>query len=179
MNVSYQLTKWGSDTGIYILTNLGVANTFYKYHKRFQQKNKTVTCLVSTTQVIHYEWGYDPMNSRTFADFLRIALIGYTGYYIILDNVSFHKSRCVNSVLQELGVTPIFIDPYCPEQNPIEEVFSCIKQYVRKVSPADEDKFDRCLRTAMRRQKQSVLTKYFARSVHVSSRSNRGYIKTK
>ena len=108
--------------------------------------------------------GYTPMNSKAFADFLRIALIGYTGYYLILDNVSFHKSRCVKSVLQEIGVTPVFIDPYCPEQNPIEEVFSQVKWYVRKGSPVTERVFDKYLRTAMRRQSGRVLTKYFHRS---------------
>jgi transposase len=107
------------------------------------------------------------MNSKSFADFLRIALIGYTGYYLILDNVSFHKSRCVKLVLQEIGVTPIFIDPYCPEQNLIEEVFSQVKWYVRKGSPVSETIFDKYLRTAMRKQNQLVLTKNFHRSTQV------------
>jgi transposase len=106
------------------------------------------------------------MNSILFAEFLRESLVGYSGYYLILDNVSFHKSKIVVTVLQEAGVKPIFIDPYTPEQNPIEEVFSSVKAYVKRMSPKCKDAFHKRLRTAMRRQRRHVLTKYFLRSVN-------------
>lgn len=130
----------------------------------FERYNKTVTCLIDCKQVIHYEWSLQPMNTRRFAEFLRMSLYGYAGFYIILDNVAFHKSRMVHRVLTEFGVTPIYIDPYTPEQNPIEEVFSSVKAYVKQRSPRDHLTFDRTIRRAMCVQSKESLTKCFHRS---------------
>lgn len=48
-----------------------------------------------------------------------------------MDNVSFHKSKIVNDVMIKNKCTPIFIPPYTPENNPIEELFSTYKSFVR------------------------------------------------
>jgi len=47
---------------------------------KFDHYNKTVTCVVSYKEVIHYEWGCKPMNSQAFAKFLRVGLMGYSGW---------------------------------------------------------------------------------------------------
>ena len=132
---------------------------------KFGHASKTVTCVVSCNEVVHYEHSYVPMNTRAFAHFLRIALVGYCGYTIILDNVSFHKSSLVQSVLKELGVMPVFIDPYSPEQNPIEEVFANVKAFVMRKSPSSLATFSKHLRSAMSRQTKRVLTCYFKRAL--------------
>lgn len=143
----------------------GRRNRIRTYNTKLDSYNKTVTCVISNKQVVHYEWSRKPMNTTSFVDFLRLSLIGYTGYHLILDNVSFHRSKRVVSVLQEMGITPIYIDPYSPEQNPIEEVFSSVKHYMRKQAPRSEKRFASSLRTIMCKQHQQVLTKYFMRSV--------------
>ena len=132
---------------------------------RFENINKTVTCITSTKEVVHYEWQYRAMNTASFSKFLRTALTGYTGYYLILDNISFHKSKKVLETLNELGVTPVYIDPRTPEQNPIEEMFSSVKHYVRSKSPNTEERFSKYLNIAMCRQKPYSLIKYFCRAV--------------
>lgn len=140
-------------------------NRIYRQAGRFQRYNKTVTCLTSSKHIVNYEWSGKPMNASSFAEFLRVSLPGYTGYSLILDNVSFHRAKRVVSVLEEFGVTPIYIDPYTPEQNPIEEVFSSIKTYVRQRSPRSNTAFDVQLRRAMCKQSPRVLSKYFTRSL--------------
>lgn len=47
-----------------------------------------------------------------------------------MDNVSFHK-KTVN-IIKNSGNHILFIPPYSPEFNPIEEVFSHLKAYVKK-----------------------------------------------
>jgi transposase len=131
----------------------------------FERCSKTVTCVVSCKAIIHYEWARQPMNSLRFASFLRTALIGYTGYWLILDNVAFHKTELVRSTLESLGVTPIYIDPYTPQQNPIEEVFAMVKAHVRKKGPRCTRSFDSSLRQAMCRPIQRTLTGCFHRAV--------------
>ena len=38
----------------------------------------------------------------------------------------------MKEVLQQAGILVLFLPPYSPDLNPLEEVFSYIKQYLRK-----------------------------------------------
>lgn len=139
-------------------------NEKHRYRSRFEAQSKTVICVTSTREIINYQWGFKPLNTTSFVDFLRVSLLGYSGYYLILDNVSFHKSKRVHAVLSELGVNPVFIDPYTPEQNPIEEVFSSIKYRIRAQCPCKVLSFKKALRKAVCHQSRRQLEKYFNRS---------------
>ncbi len=48
----------------------------------------------------------------------------------LMDNVSFHKSKDVTSIIDKTSNKAIFIPPYSPELNPIEEVFSIFKRCI-------------------------------------------------
>ena len=50
---------------------------------------------------------------------------------LLMDNVAFHKNKELLSFLQNKGIDCIFIPPYSPRCNPIEEVFSVIKRKFR------------------------------------------------
>lgn len=52
---------------------------------------------------------------------------------VIMDNVSFHKSKEVIKLFEQHNVIPLFIPPYSPCCNPIEEVFSVMKRYYRNL----------------------------------------------
>ena len=137
----------------------------YQVRHRFESRSKSIICLTSTKYIVNYEWSFQPYNTITFVDFLRTSLIGYTGFYLILNNVSFHRGRQVSKVLNEIGVTPIFIDRYTPEQNPIEEVFANMKSIIRSYCPTNISSFTKTLYTAVKRQHQDSLVKYFNRSI--------------
>ena len=143
----------------------GYSNQLRCVRPRFLSRSKSVICLTSSANVVNYTWSYHAFNTASLLEFLRVSLHGYTGYYIILDNVSFHKSHRVSSLCREFGVTPVFIDPYCPHQNPIEEVFANIKHRIRQKCPRREDQFDKALRQAMISQRGNSLRRYFHRSV--------------
>jgi transposase len=49
-----------------------------------------------------------------------------------MDNISFHKSACIQKALEKHGVSVIFIPPYSPQFDPIEEVFSHLKREFRE-----------------------------------------------
>ena len=49
-----------------------------------------------------------------------------------MDNVSFHKSKDVIDIIDKTTNEAIFIPPYSPELNPIEEVFSVLKRNIAK-----------------------------------------------
>ena len=44
-----------------------------------------------------------------------------------MDNARFHHARITIAKLEELGITYMYLPPYSPQLNPIEEFFSMIK----------------------------------------------------
>lgn len=50
---------------------------------------------------------------------------------IVLDNCSIHHAHPVAKAFREVGLPTLFLPPYCPDMNPIEELFSYIKYYLK------------------------------------------------
>jgi len=53
------------------------------------------------------------------------------GDIVVMDNLSSHKGRRVREVIEARGAELLFLPPYSPDFNPIEMVFSKIKQTLR------------------------------------------------
>jgi len=51
---------------------------------------------------------------------------------IILDNASFHRIKEVEEACVCAGVKLVFLPPYSPDFNPIEEFFAELKAFVKK-----------------------------------------------
>jgi len=51
---------------------------------------------------------------------------------LILDNCAIHKSEALREVVEACGILLVFLPPYSPDFNPIEESFSCVKAWIRK-----------------------------------------------
>ena len=49
-----------------------------------------------------------------------------------MDNVPFHKSKEVIALIEKSKNIPLFIPPYSPEFNGIENIFSILKSKVRR-----------------------------------------------
>ena len=50
----------------------------------------------------------------------------------MLDNLSVHKATSILQTYKDLRITPIFGVPYTPDFNPVEGVFSIVKNYFAK-----------------------------------------------
>jgi transposase len=57
---------------------------------------------------------------------------------ILMDNVSFHRSYDVVNFLKSKGLVPLYIPPYSPRCNPIEEVFSLLKRNFRNLELTEQ-----------------------------------------
>lgn len=53
------------------------------------------------------------------------------GDIVVMDNLSSHKGRRVRELIEARGAELVFLPPYSPDLNPIEMVFSKIKQTLR------------------------------------------------
>jgi transposase len=51
---------------------------------------------------------------------------------MVMDNLCVHKSETVRELIEGAGAHLLYLPPYSPEFNPIEEAFSKIKNLIRK-----------------------------------------------
>lgn len=55
------------------------------------------------------------------------------GQIVVVDNLSAHKGERVRELIEERGCQLLFLPPYSPDFNPIEEALSKIKGILRKI----------------------------------------------
>lgn len=58
---------------------------------------------------------------------------------LILDNCNTHKSDALRDAVAAAGCILVFLPPYSPDFNPIEESFSCVKYWLRRHWPDFQD----------------------------------------
>jgi transposase len=54
------------------------------------------------------------------------------GQVVVMDNLSVHKGGRVRELLKSAGCKLLYLPPYSPDFNPIEEAFSKVKGILRK-----------------------------------------------
>lgn len=73
------------------------------------------------------------VNGDVFSAFVEHVLVPVLrpGDIVVLDNLSSHKSARARELIEAVGASLRFLPPYSPDLNPIENVFSKIKQLLR------------------------------------------------
>ena len=110
------------------------------YARQTNVQRHNFTCIMGLTSrgVTPYYLTRGSVNTSKFVDFLD-SLSELPQKYVLMDNVAFHHSKLVRDKLDALGKRSLFIPPYSPEFNPIENLFSKLKNYVRKSLPSNRD----------------------------------------
>ena len=54
------------------------------------------------------------------------------GQVVVMDNLSSHKGSRVRELVEERGCEILYLPPYSPDLNPIEEAFSKLKALLRR-----------------------------------------------
>ena len=99
------------------------------------QKRLTFTMAISSKKVIATYLTLGSMNTEKYHDFLQnkvIPKLESNHTHLLMDNVSFHKTKKIKRLLENENKKAIYTVPYTPDLNPIENVFSVVKHYVRK-----------------------------------------------
>ena len=61
------------------------------------------------------------------------------GQVVIMDNASFHKSKKIKELIEEKECTLVYLPPYSPERNPIENYWGVLKKKVKQCRRIIED----------------------------------------
>lgn len=77
-----------------------------------------------------------PMNSAIFRAYLEQCLVPTlkTGDIVVMDNLSSHKSSEVREIIEAAGAKLLYLPPYSPDFNPIEQAFAKLKAHLRKAA---------------------------------------------
>ena len=77
-----------------------------------------------------------PINGQSFNDYVEQFLLPTlkAGDVVIMDNLGSHKRPAVRKAIRSVGARLLFLPPYSPDLNPIEQVFAKLKHLLRKAA---------------------------------------------
>ena len=77
-----------------------------------------------------------PINGQLFTAYVEQFLVPTLspGDIVIMDNLGSHKSQAVRKAIRAAGARLLFLPPYSPDLNPIEQVFAKLKHLLRKAA---------------------------------------------
>jgi transposase len=77
-----------------------------------------------------------PINGQSFAQYVEQFLLPTLspGDIVIMDNLGSHKRPAVRKAIRAAGAKLLFLPPYSPDLNPIEQVFAKLKHLMRKAA---------------------------------------------
>jgi transposase len=83
-----------------------------------------------------------PINAERFLLYITKEVIPTlsAGDVVILDNLSSHKGAAVRKAIRAVGARLLFLPPYSPDLNPIEQVFSKLNHWMRKAAERTVEK---------------------------------------
>jgi transposase len=106
------------------------------YDKRPTNPGKRVnTVAILTKEGIKAQYNYfGSLNAELFIFYLAkfVLPILIDGQTLIMDNHPVHRAGSVKNYLNINKIKFLYLPPYSPDLNPIEEAFSKIKQYIKK-----------------------------------------------
>lgn len=75
-------------------------------------------------------------NTLVFCGFVEKFLtpILRSGDIVVMDNLSSHKARFVTEAIEAMGAEVWYLPPYSPDFNPIEQMWSKVKNHLRSLA---------------------------------------------
>ena len=78
-----------------------------------------------------------PINGELFTAYVEQVLVPTLslGDIVVLDNLGSHKGRRARQAVRAAGAHLVFLPPYSPDLNPIEQLFAKLKHLMRNAAP--------------------------------------------
>ena len=91
------------------------------------------------------------VNGDIFEAFVEHVLVPALrpGDVVVMDNLSSHKRHRTRQLIEGAGTELVFLPPYSPDLNPIEAVFSKIKQRLRSLAYRSREALWRAMQTVL------------------------------
>lgn len=91
------------------------------------------------------------VNARAFEAYVEQILAPslVTGQIVVLDNLSVHKGVRVRQLIEACGCELLFLPAYSPDCSPIEETFSKLKAFLRRVGARTHEALQEAMSQAL------------------------------
>jgi transposase len=137
------------ETGIQIFSraSYGRSPRGVRATKRVAQlrtRNYSIASVMNQESLYFFEIQNKAYNSEDYSEFLNkflqhLANDGISGAYLVMDNVRFHKTELITNLIQSHGHRAVFLPPYSPFLNPIENLFNQWKNFIKRGEPQNEN----------------------------------------
>lgn len=92
-----------------------------------------------------------------------------SGDIVVMDNLPAHKTNKIREYIEECGAKLAYLPPYSPDLNPIENMWSKIKQYLRGVEERSWSGLEDAIATALDQVSASDAFGWFKNCGYVQS----------
>jgi transposase len=116
-------------------------------------------------------WVVDgPINADRFRLYVEKVLVPTLapGDIVILDNLSSHKGRDIRAAIRAAGAKILFLPPYSPDLNPIEQVFAKLKHFMREAAERTKERTWKQAGLLLNRFKPDECANYLTNSGYAS-----------
>jgi len=117
-------------------------------------------------------WVLDgPMTGEAFKTYLKTQLVPTLkpGDIVICDNLAAHKVAGVREIVEAAGAKIMYLPPYSPDLNPIEQVFAKLKALLRKAAERSVEKLWQTIGKLLDLFKPNECKNYFKNAGYVLS----------
>jgi len=73
------------------------------------------------------------------------------GDVVVLDNLSSHKSSAVRASIEKAGAELLYLPPYSPDMNPIEQAWAKLKELLRAAQARTREALEQAIAEALQR----------------------------
>jgi transposase len=111
-----------------------------------------------------------PINAASFTAWVEQFLVPTLkpGDIVVMDNLGSHKGQAVRKAIRAAGARLLFLPPYSPDLNPIEQVFAKLKTLLRKAAERSVEAVWRRIGTLLDRFSPDECSNYFINAGYAS-----------
>lgn len=118
---------------------------------------------ITNSEVLAALYGQWNTTTEIFTHFIEHHLapkLNHT-HLVIMDNLGIHQSNTVQQIINDTGADSLFLPPYSPELNPIENMWSKIKNLLRKMKARTVNAFHKAIQMAFKSIEPDNLKAWF------------------
>jgi transposase len=93
----------------------------------------------------------------------------WPGAVVVMDNLSAHKVMGIQETLEAAGAQVVYLSPYSPDFNPIENFWSKLKEYLRSVAARTRETLETALKTGLELISLKDIRNWFAHCCYCDS----------
>lgn len=112
-----------------------------------------------------------PINGEKFRAYVERFLVPTLrpGDIVILDNLGSHRGQSVRQAIRTAGARRLFLPPYSPDLNPIEQAFAKLKHWLRQAQARSINDIQTAIGAILERFRSHECAAFFKNSGYASA----------